>query len=175
VTHRITPNVHVHDADAPEDIHQNSIPDKSHIAIEMFSPVRVTRAFQENFDLAGTMCSFCKRYVDECECWICEGEYIFCDQCGFLKGLCICSEFSLCPVCGRDPCQYWENMNKCYICGCSPCQCNAANSYISSGGGSSSSLFIFSPYGNDILAALSALTEDIMDNCMGGNLYIICR
>ncbi|WP_291529413.1 hypothetical protein [Bacteroides sp. UBA939] len=196
ITHRIAPAAHVHHDDGDENghvcDHSHADNSDSHVAMELFSPVKATRGIGDNFDLPGTVCSICGKWVDDCSCWTCEGYYIYCDSCGMLMGFCICSSPNFCPLCGKEPCVCWDNgLKYCFVCGCSPCQCfgGEGDDKPDEGGGESggeggsngdqssttnnpaTELFYQSPYNAELWEEVNELLKDIMDDCMGESLY----
>ena len=73
-------------------------------------------------DETDLICMFCGGSAFICSCFIVDGNYIYCDGCGNLKGQCVCSLLPICPVCGLFVCI----CNFCPNCYNNPCICGAS-------------------------------------------------
>ena len=67
-------------------------------------------------------CMFCGQSALTCSCFTVEGNYVYCDDCGNLKGQCVClPTMTACGVCGMYYCICFE---PCEECGSYPCVCD---------------------------------------------------
>lgn len=98
---KLTSSKHEHSEECAHQHHE-----KVKLSIKMYNKSNtLTRSYTDGEESAP--CVFCGESVDKCTCdgIVIEGEYVYCDKCGLLKGQCICGDKStVCKLCGNSPC-----------------------------------------------------------------------
>ena len=123
-TIHLTPKKHTHTAgsrainDSTEcDNHEHS--HSMDIRLKLSGNMRIASRSSDEGEEVDLPCMFCGQSALTCSCFTVEGNYIYCDDCGRLKGQCICAD--KCPICGELICICED---KCPICGESYCICH---------------------------------------------------
>ena len=141
-TIHLTPKKHTHTAgsrsinDSTEcDHHEHS--HSMDIRLRLSGNMRIASRNINEGEEVDFPCMFCGQSALTCSCFTVEGNYIYCDDCGQLKGQCICEY--LCPICREliciceDTCPICGEFDciccYCPLCSSDPCVCGANNDY----------------------------------------------
>lgn len=103
---------HSHEAEVRENVNFN---------IFFYTKSLQSRSYGTNEETE-LFCSTCFKPVDECTCYLIEGEYIYCDVCGERSYECVCDLYR-CDFCGKYPCVCGEAPELCPACLNYPCTC----------------------------------------------------
>lgn len=120
---------HSHEAEVRENVNFN---------IFFYTKSLQSRSYGTNEETE-LFCSTCFKPVDECTCYLIEGEYIYCNVCGERSYECVCDLYrcdfcgkypcvcgeapELCPACLNYPCTCYDD-EECMYCGKNPCECS---------------------------------------------------
>lgn len=96
------------------------------LKINLYTPSDLTtRAYNDGEETL--TCIFCKGDATECNCFIVDGDIIYCEKCGNPTYECICSDFDICITCGEIPCSCYSPNQPCDLCNSNPCICGGNN------------------------------------------------
>ena len=126
-TIHLTPKRHTHTTgsrsinDSTEcDHHEHS--HSMDIRLRLSGNMRIASRSSDEGEEIEFPCMFCGQSALTCSCFTVEGNYVYCDDCGNLKGQCVClPTMTACGVCGMYYCICFE---PCEECGSYPCVCD---------------------------------------------------
>ena len=126
-TIHLTPKKHTHTIDSRAINDSTECDDHKHshamdIRLKLSGNMRIASRSMDEGEEIDMPCMFCGQSALNCTCFIVDGNYVYCDDCGKLKGECICSMLPTCPICNMLVCVCTSYV--CDVCGNVFCICN---------------------------------------------------